>query len=253
MCLAIALAHVHPDYPLVLAANRDELHARPAVALEVLQADGPRIVGGRDLLAGGTWLATNRHGVVAALTNRPGAARQPGLRSRGELPLRLAQHTRADDAVAAFDVRPGDYNPAWLLVGDRDALHYIDLTGAELATRRLGPGVHVLENQPLGAPSPKVDHVARAVADAPRHRGEALVPFLAAVLADHDVPAGAPAGPRPPPTWAACVHAGPYGTRSAEIVLVAASGAPRIWSSDGPPCTTPLVEAQLWDQRSERT
>src|SRR3954447_10307839 len=123
MCLLIMLVQTHGDFPLVVAGNRDELLERPAVAMSVLRDAGPRVLGGRDELAGGTWLAVNDVGVVAGLTNRP-ATKDPAKRSRGELPIALASHASAAAAVDALvaELRPSDYNPAWLLVGDRDAL-----------------------------------------------------------------------------------------------------------------------------------
>ena len=75
VCLLIALFQVVPGAPLIVAANRDELLARPAVTMTVLRPAGPRILGGRDELAGGTWLAVNEHGLVAGLTNRPVAGK----------------------------------------------------------------------------------------------------------------------------------------------------------------------------------
>src|SRR5262249_51148300 len=71
MCLLIAMFGEVADAPLIMAANRDERLDRPAVPMTVLRDHGPRILGGRDELAGGTWLAVNEHGVVAGLTNRP--------------------------------------------------------------------------------------------------------------------------------------------------------------------------------------
>ena len=71
VCLLVLLFGVDPDAPLVVAANRDERLDRPAVAMTVLAEGGPRILGGRDNKAGGTWLAVNEYGVVAGLTNRP--------------------------------------------------------------------------------------------------------------------------------------------------------------------------------------
>ena len=71
MCLLIAMFGVVPDAPLIVAANRDERFDRPAVPITVLRERRPRILGGRDELAGGTWLAVNEHGVVAGLTNQP--------------------------------------------------------------------------------------------------------------------------------------------------------------------------------------
>src|SRR5580698_5185507 len=119
MCLLIALFGVTDGAPLIVAANRDERYARPAVSMTVLQESDPAILGGRDELAGGTWLAVNEHGVVAGLTNRPSpAGRDPNRRSRGELPLLLAARPSADSAAATFvaNVQPSLYNPAWLLV-----------------------------------------------------------------------------------------------------------------------------------------
>src|SRR4051812_25845734 len=109
------LTRAHPDAPLIVGANRDELLERPAVPMTVLQDAGPRILGGRDELAGGTWLAVNEAGVVAGLTNRPLAGqRDPAKRSRGELPLALAGHHSAAAAVEAFQsaFRPADFNPS---------------------------------------------------------------------------------------------------------------------------------------------
>jgi uncharacterized protein with NRDE domain len=272
MCLLAVLWHAHPDAALVVAANRDEWLARPAGPMQVLRAAGPRTLGGRDLLADGTWLAVNEHGVVAALTNRPpraAGARDPARRSRGELPLLLTAHATARAAAAAFarTVRPGDYNPCWLLVGDRDSLHYLDLTGegAVPPPEELAPGAHVLENRPLHVASHKADFVRARLTPLGAARGDALVAGLEAILRDHTVPdaarqawhppdpaavaaaaAGGPPVPfmRPLETEAACVHAGPYGTRSATIVLVPPGpGAPRVRATDGPSCTTAWVDA----------
>ena len=84
-----------PAAPLLVGANRDEHLDRPAVAMTVLRESDPRILGGRDELAGGTWLAVNAHGLVAGLTNRPlPGGPDKSKRSRGELPLVLAAHRR---------------------------------------------------------------------------------------------------------------------------------------------------------------
>src|SRR3954464_4922218 len=139
------LTRVHPDAPLIVGANRDELLERPAIPMTVLQDARPRILGGRAELAGGTWLAANAAGVVAGLTTRPLAGqRDPTKRSRGELPLALAGHASAAAAVAAFQsaFRPADFNPSWLLVGDRDAAFAIDMTGdGQPLVTELPPGV----------------------------------------------------------------------------------------------------------------
>jgi len=74
VCLLIALSRTVDGAPLVIGANRDEFYGRPATAMTVLQERGPRLLGGRDHLAGGTWLAVSEHGVVAGLTNQPSAS-----------------------------------------------------------------------------------------------------------------------------------------------------------------------------------
>ena len=256
MCLLIVLAQQRDDLPLVVAANRDELLERPAIPMTVLREAGPRILGGRDEQAGGTWLAVNEAGVVAALTNRPvKGERDPTKRSRGELPLMLARHTSAAAAVDAFAARPADYNPAWLLVGDRDALYAVDLAGDdEPVVERLGPGVHILENRPLGAESPKVDRVRSLLTGVGRISDEALIPRLHAALSDHQVPELSPAdaeelGEFPVEVRAACVHTERYGTRWSAVITVPRSTAqpPVFHYADGQPCQAPFEDASsLW-------
>src|SRR6202051_1248519 len=103
MCLLVVVSRLDPGAPLVVGANRDEQLVRPAVAMTVLRDAHPRIVGGRDEEAGGTWLAVNEHGVVAGLTNRPSPdGRDLSKRSRGELPIALAEHRDAASAVQDF-------------------------------------------------------------------------------------------------------------------------------------------------------
>lgn len=257
MCLLAVLFRAHPEAPLVIAANRDERFTRPAEPMQVLRPAAPRVLGGRDTLAGGTWLAANEHGLCAGLTNRPSLdGRDPSRRSRGELPLRLAEHVRAREAVAEFreKVRCAEYNPCWLLVGDREALFYV-VVGRDEGPQvtPLPPGLHVLENRPLGAASAKVEMIRRALAPAAGWLGPALLSGLHRVLRSHDRPASGPedgegAG-RPSDVQAACVHTAAYGTRSATLIIVPprADDPPRIHYADGPPCTAPLTDAShLW-------
>lgn len=243
--------------PLLVGANRDERKDRPAVALDILEDGSPRILGGRDLLAGGTWLAVNDLGVVAGLTNTPTpGGRDPSKRSRGELPILAARQPTAKAAVEvlATEVDPAAYNPAWLLVADRHDVFAVAVSGTRPEVRRLGPGAHILENRPPGEPSAKVRHVKEALAAVPNFGtpaagGAALHRHVAAVLADH---CPAP-GPDPdgddrrssrPSLLADCVHADGYGTRWSALVSLGADPAmpPRLWVADGPPCRTPFVD-----------
>jgi uncharacterized protein with NRDE domain len=266
VCLLVALSGVVPGAPLIMAANRDERLARPAVAMTTLREAGPRILGGRDELAGGTWLAVNEHGVVAGLTNRPSAAgRVASLRSRGEIPLALAAHRTAAEAVRAVaaTLDPAAYNPCWLLVGDRQQLFFVEIAdAARPLVEELGPGLHILENAPLRARSAKSEQVARLVAAERAARAEpagetadTVADALTAVLRDHrPAEPGPEPGPepgvaaaRPPAISAACVHTAEYGTRSSLIVTVPAAGLPRMRVADGPPCQAPLRDvSRLW-------
>jgi len=257
MCLLIMLAQSHPDFALVVAANRDEFLDRPAVPMTVLREAEPRILGGRDELAGGTWLAVNEAGVVAALTNRPRpGGKDPTKRSRGELPVALARHTSAAAAVEAFGstLRPSDYNAAWLLVGDREAAFAIDMGDDDVpVVEPLADGIHILENRPFGAASPKADHVRGLVAGADTLPGEELVRHLQAVLGNHEVPSGPAATDEagieaPPEVKAACVHSEKYGTRWSGVITVPyGSGAPTVRYADGPGCRARYRDASsLW-------
>lgn len=155
MCLIACAWNTHPDYPLVLVANRDEFHARPTAQLGVWD-DHPQIVGGRDLEAGGGWLAVDRgRPRLAAVTNvREGAPPTPRV-SRGRL---VRDYLSGDESAVSYAelrrVDGDDYGPFNLLLWDGEEL--------VMATNRLkprwetvAPGVHGLSNGGLDAPWPK--------------------------------------------------------------------------------------------------
>jgi uncharacterized protein with NRDE domain len=257
VCLLIVLAQVYDDLPLVVAANRDERLDRPALPMTVLRESNPRVLGGLDEVAGGTWLAVNDHGVVAGLTNRPTeGGPDPTKRSRGELPLALASRASAEESVDAFvtSFRPSDYNPAWMLVGDRTGILSIEIgAGDRAVVERLPAGVHVLENRALHAPSPKVDRVRTLLAGVEKLEGDELVQRLQSVLADHEAPGGLSAAAEagrldvPPQVGAACVHTEEYGTRWSAVITIPAgpSDLPVFRYAPGPPCVTPFAVASF--------
>jgi uncharacterized protein with NRDE domain len=263
MCLLVVLSGVVPGAPLVVAANRDEYRARPALAMTVLERGPITILGGRDEVGGGTWLAINEAGLVAGLTNRPlpeGPDRAK--RSRGELPLVLARHATAAGAVDAFraEVHPGDYNPAWLLVADRHDVFLVDVTGADrVVVEPLGTGVHVLENRNLHERSVKADRVRTLLDPVLAAPAVRLQDGLAALLADHHHPAtnsdeadevqGASNPRLVAEVRAICVHddADDYGTRSSTVITVAADGRPDVRYTDDAPCHATWRSAdELW-------
>lgn len=152
MCL-IALAYkVHPRYPLLIAANRDEFHARPAAPAH-FWADAPDLLAGRDLRAGGTWLGIHRNGRFAALTNHRDLERPPKEGpSRGLLVRDMIEGDRSFEHSSIYE----GFN---LLYGPMDALRYHN--NIEPVDHALPPGVHGLSNALLNTPWPKVQR-ARA-------------------------------------------------------------------------------------------
>ena len=152
MCL-IAF-HWQPDaaQPLVMAANRDEFHARPTRALGWWDwPSGP--LAGRDEQAGGTWMAAARDGRFAAVTNYRDPRAESGQRSRGELPLAWL---KAKAPIADFGQRLYAERDRWgpfnLVFGDTEAMWNVG-THAEPAP--VAPGVHALSNHLLDTPWPK--------------------------------------------------------------------------------------------------
>ena len=158
MCL-IVLAHRMSDrYPLVIAANRDEEYARPS--LPAAFWEGEDVAGGRDALHGGSWLAVNRSGRFAAVTNLRGSIRTDQPRSRGEL---VAGFVRSEAPPRAYlgdiEGRIGEYGGFHLLTGEAGG-EIAQLSGS---VRTLEPGFHGLSNAPAGVTWPKVDVATEAL------------------------------------------------------------------------------------------
>ena len=154
MCLIVLGIDQHPHYPLILAANRDEFHARPTKEAD-WWPDKPGVLGGRDLQAGGTWLAVSRVGRFATVTNfRDAKPPDPGHRSRGHLVTEfLDRELSPHDYVATID--EAKYAGFNLIVGTGEAFAY--LSNREDGTRDLGPGIYGLSNALLDGPWHKVE------------------------------------------------------------------------------------------------
>ena len=162
MCLVAFAYQVDPQFPLIVAGNRDEFHARPTRASH-WWSDHPGILGGRDLQAGGTWLAVHRNGRFATVTNFRGAQEESGmLRSRGHL---VAEFLESDLAPLAYlDSIDGDaYAGFNLLVADTTVLAYLSNRGGDL--RELSPGIYGLGNAALDASCHKVRRSKAALSD----------------------------------------------------------------------------------------
>jgi uncharacterized protein with NRDE domain len=150
MCLILLAWQVHPEFPLIVAANRDEFHARPA-AQAGFWGDQPSILAGRDLEAGGTWMGVSRGGKFAAVTNYRGAFEPRAAESRGALVTRFLQdRTTAAAYMATVAGKAASYSGFNLLAGDGETLWWMSNRGGE--PRSLQPGVHGLGNTLLDTP-----------------------------------------------------------------------------------------------------
>ncbi|RTL57900.1 MAG: NRDE family protein [Rhodocyclaceae bacterium] len=156
MCLILLAWQAHPEFPLVVAANRDEFHNRPTAVADYWQ-DRPDILAGRDLVAGGTWMGMTLTGRFAALTNyRDPAQMRPDAPSRGPLVSDfLTGNAAPQDYLQGLALSGGGYNGFNLLVADRQELFWYSNMGGE--PRRLAPGIYGLSNELLDTPWPKVE------------------------------------------------------------------------------------------------
>ncbi|MBY4676890.1 NRDE family protein [Marinobacterium arenosum] len=155
MCLIAFSYRQHPDFPLILIANRDEFYARPSLPLG-FWSEHDHILGGRDLEQDGSWLALNRDGKLAAVTNhRDGRNRPTDKRSRGHL-IRdyLVGEQSAAEFALALQRQGHHYGGFNLLLGDCDDLYYLSNRGG--GYRRLKPGLYGLSNAHLDTPWPKL-------------------------------------------------------------------------------------------------
>lgn len=230
MCLILFGFRAHRRFPLVVAANRDEHHDRPAAPAGFWD-DQPEIYGGRDLEKGGTWMGLHTGGRFAAITNfragRPGPAAP---RSRGELVSGfLAGDAGAAEYLRAASARDGEYNPYSLLAGDPDALYFH--SNRAPGPQAVAPGIHGLSNHLLDTPWPKVVAGISAMTSAlASDDPDSISSLLFAMLADREA---APDAQLPdtgidrqrerelsPPF----IAGDRYGTRTSTVLLVSSSG-----------------------------
>ena len=265
MCLVFVAWRAHSRYRLVVAANRDEYHARPTAPAEPWREEreppggeptvrhepdsltgadasagvplpfgggvpGRGILAGRDLLAGGTWLGVSPDGRFAALTNVSGASPPaPNAPSRGRLAVDFLKGRLDAPSHAQRVAREADrYSGFNLLLGDRGGLFCVTNRGDERITE-LGSGCHGLGNDRLNASEPKVKG---GVTEFERVLGtEFVADDLFTLLADDEPAADAgPSGASPPSMVerarsARFIRSGVYGTRSSTVLRIDATGA----------------------------
>jgi len=184
MCLILIAWRAHPEYPLVVAANRDEYHARPS-APAAFWDDRPAILAGRDLEALGTWLGVTRRGKFAAVTNYrdPRDMAASGSASRGSLVSRYLENGDAAAEFVSVAAKDGEaYRGFNLLAADRSELWWTSNRGN--GAQRLAAGIYGLSNHLLDTAWPKVERGKRALRDA--LRGTPAIETLFELIASTD-------------------------------------------------------------------
>ncbi|MHB1869458.1 MAG: NRDE family protein [Steroidobacteraceae bacterium] len=237
MCLLVVAWRVHPRYRLIVAANRDEYHDRPAAPLSPWLAPA-ELLAGRDLRAGGTWLGIDRNRRFGVITNYHEGQRAPqDAPTRGGLiPGYLTGLSAAGDYLGALETDAGRYGGFNLLLADSDSLWYGSNRAAPFA-RRLEAGVYGLSNHQLDSPWPKLirvrgrfEHWLRATAGA-ADEPQALLEILADRRPAGDeaaAPAGGVLSAEDRALSAPFVAHRQFGTRCSTVLLLESSGALRM-------------------------
>jgi len=207
MCL-IAVAHNASDrFPLVLAANRDEDYDRPTHDAHHW-SDTPDVVGGRDALYGGSWLAVRRGGRFAAVTNLRGAERRS--KSRGFLVRDFVTGDTTAEDYAARIARDAEAYAGFHLLAGHVGGEIFHITPE--AQQPLSAGIHTFTNAALGEEWPKSSYAADRLAGSLVITSEEalvdeLMRFLCTQRGSDD------------PTHEVFIAGERYGTRSSTVVL----------------------------------
>lgn len=225
MCLAIFALNVLPDWPLIVVANRDELHARPTEAARPWD-EAPSLLAGRDLQAGGTWLGLTTSGRIALLTNY----RETGMHdnqapSRGRLAEHfLRQEQSAQQYLQGLQQNAAPYNGFNLLAGDQNGLWYYSNRLNTVPTK-VPDGVSGVSNATFNTPWPKLLRTQRSVSE---HLANTQRPDPARLFeifqdtvraADHELPDTGVGLDREKLLGSPFINNERYGTRCTTIIL----------------------------------
>ena len=254
MCVLAFAWRSHPDWPLVLAGNRDEAHARPSAPLARWD-EAPEVLAGRDLEGGGTWLGVSDEGRLAVVTNLRGfGPPRPGAPSRGRLARDVLTGEGPCARFAAADLDA--FNPMNLIVVSSGEARFCSNRPAS-GIRTLAPGVYGLSNGDLDAPWPKTRRLKAALAAWLEGSDHEAAPLLVALAdetrpPDADLPATGLDLERERLVSPIFIRAERYGTRCSSVVRVGRDGRGEILERRFGPDGAPLGETALkfeWPRR----
>jgi uncharacterized protein with NRDE domain len=253
MCTLALYFCVFDNAPLLVAANRDEHYDRPS-AEPSLSNTSPKILAGRDLRAGGTWLGVNEYGLVAGILNRRlngDQLPQATVRSRGLLCMDLLAHKSAVAAAAFIGAHDSRYNPFTVMFADRGNAFTAYNHRDKITTRQLDVGLHVFSSAAeVDIGSSKAERAHGKFAEALTGHSTSAAPAswiapLKKVLADHTLEDGSK-----DPGDAICVHRQDSGTVSSSIVVLRkATSQFEMFHCPGPLCQNDFNSALIFDVR----
>ena len=248
MCTLALYFQSFKDYPLLVAANRDEHFDRPS-AVPALLDGPPRILAGRDLRAGGTWLGVNEHGLCVGVLNRRidgDALPATVARSRGALCLELLQLNSAPAARQRIDADGHRYNPFTLVFADQQNAYVAYNDDKKIITQVLQPGLHAFSSAAeFDLNSAKAERAHERFASLLKPLSEngkqpkEWLPPLQNILSDHSLNAGSDN-----PGDAICVHRESSGTVSSSVIFLRQSEARfETFFCAGAPCQNTFNDA----------
>ncbi len=232
MCLIIICTNTRPDYPLIIAANRDEFYNRPTLPLDFWE-DHPKILAGRDLQGRGTWLGVSTSGRIAAVTNyRSPQALMPGRPAKLSRGALVTGFLSGNEAPAAYlETVAGEkdrYDAFNLVAGTAERLFwYSNMNGG---IKMIDDGIHGISNHLLDTPWPKLEKARSGMRDILSRSGPIDFKSIFTLLSDTERP------PRKslPDTgvgsaWeevlsSVFIKSEIYGTRSSSIIMVHRTG-----------------------------
>ncbi|KAF8377448.1 hypothetical protein HHK36_030825 [Tetracentron sinense] len=257
MCIAVFMWQAHPVYPFLLLLNRDEYHDRPTKP--VSWWEGCEILGGRDGVAGGTWLACTREGRLAFLTNVLELHPFLEAKSRGDLPVRFLESRKSPMEFADELMKEAhQYNGFNLILTDicSKTMVYVSNRpkGRPISIQEVSPGIHVLSNARLDSPWHKAERLVQSFKELLGKHGKGEVPIKEMVekLMRDTVKADKNRLPHIcSPEWEfelssifveADTPLGSYGTRSTAALSVRASGEVSFYEN--------YLEKEMWKEKT---
>jgi uncharacterized protein with NRDE domain len=241
VCTVILLFQVDSSYPIILASNRDEFLDRESTLPHLFEipcfGGNIRVFAGKDLRAGGTWFGINERGMMAGVTNRFTGARDPHMRSRGNLVLECLSCPDPQTALSHIARQKVErlYNPFNLFCMNLESGFLYTNHPFPHGCQPLPKGVHILTNGPLhGEKDPRKERILQRVSLPPDFSSNRWEDQFIDILKYHGTPE------RKDST---CIHLTGYGTVSSLFLSVEESWKKsRLLVANGSPCATPFED-----------